>query len=160
MGIGVLKDNLLAEAVNEKGLVGELFYFPNYGVYEEYNPKFNATTIEDGQFLSWVVANFATIEELENIHVVPYGRGFGTAHFRLADATGRQVVIEYLDGTPTVFENKVGVVTNAPSFEFQMLNLNNCVNIMPGPAPAHKIAHDVELRPFGAGSARWVFPVT
>lgn len=135
---------------------------PHYGVFEEYNPKYNATTIEDGQFLSWAVANFATIDELEkelkNIHVVPYGRGFGTAHFRLADATGRQVVIEYLDGTPTVFEDKVGVVTNAPSFEFQMLNLNNYVNLMPGAAPTREIAPGVELRPFGAGSASLGLP--
>ncbi len=162
VGIGVLKDNLLAEGINEKGLVGELFYFPGYGVFEKYDPKYNSTTIEDGQFLSWALANFATIDEMEQalkeIHVVPYGRGFGTAHFRLADSTGRQVVVEYLDGTPTIFEDRVGVVTNAPSFDFQMLNLNNYVNIMPGSAPSREIMPGVELRPFGAGSASLGLP--
>lgn len=162
VGIGVLEDNLLAEGINEKGMAGELFYFPNYGVFEKYDPKNNATTIEDGQFLSWVMANFATIEEMEKeldkIHVVAYGRGFGTAHFRLADATGRQVVIEYLDGTPTIFENKVGVITNAPAFDFQMLNLNNYINLFPGSVPPHEIAPGVELRSFGMGSASLGLP--
>lgn len=162
VGIGVLEDNLLAEGVNEKGLVGELFYFPNYGVYEEYDSAFNATTVTDGQLLSWVLGRFATIaemeKELEKIHVVAYGKGFGTAHFQLADATGRQVVIEYLDGKPTIFENKLGVFTNAPAFNVQMLNLNNYINLRAGNVPDREIAPGVELRSFGSGSAALGLP--
>ena len=162
VAIGVLEHNLVAEGVNEKGLMGELFYFPNYGTYAEYNPAKNATTIADAQLLSWALAKFATIEELEkeinHINVTPYGHGFGAAHFRLADATGRQVVLEYLDGKAKIFENKIGVITNAPSFDFHMLNLNNYVNCFAGAVKSREVAPGVTLQPFGQGSASLGLP--
>ena len=161
VGIGVLDDNLLAEAVNEKGMMGELFYFPNYGKYEAYDPARNATTMADAQFLSWVVGNFATIaemeEEIDKIHVVPYGKGFGTAHFRLADATGRQVVVEYIDEKLHIFEDEIGVITNAPSFDWHMTNLNNYVNLFSGSAPSRKLGK-VTLNQFGAGAGALGLP--
>lgn len=162
VGIGVMEDNLLAEAVNEKGMMGELFYFPDYGKYNEYDASRNSKTIVDAELLSWVVGNFATIAELEKelpkIQVVGYGHGFGAAHFRLADATGRQVVLEYLDGKPTIFEDEVGVITNSPSFDFHMLNLNNYVNVFSGAASTKKLSENVTLKPFGVGSASLGLP--
>ena len=161
VGIGVLEDNLLAEAVNEKGLMGELFYFPNYGKYEAYDPVNNATTMADAQFLSWVIGRFATIAEMEkeinNIHVVAYGKGFGTAHFRLADATGRQVVVEYIDEKLHIFEDKIGVITNAPSFDWHMTNLNNYINIFAGPTESRTVA-GVTLQQIGAGAGALGLP--
>ena len=161
-GIGVLEDNLVAEAVNEKGLMGELFYFPKYGGYEKYDPSKNATTLSDAHFLAWVLGNFATIAEMEkeigNIHVVPYGKGFDTAHFRLADATGRQVVVEYIDGKLNIFEDKIGIITNAPSFDWHMTNLNNYVNVFAGAAPVREVAPGVTLSPTGIGSASYGLP--
>ncbi len=162
VGIGVLEDKLLAEGMNEKGLSGELFYFPNYGSYVEYDKTQNATTVMDAEFLSWALGNFATIDELEkeidNIRVVSYGHGFGNVHFRLADATGRRVVIEWYDGKARLFENTVGVITNAPSYDWQMTNLNNYVNIFAGGVKSHEITPGVEIREFGVGSAALGLP--
>ena len=161
-GIAVLKDNLIAEAMNEKGLIGELFYFPGYGRYEDYNPANRAQTLTDADFLAWVLGNFATVADLEkelpNVHLAPYGQGFDTVHFRIADATGRQVVIEMLDGKFRVFENKIGIITNAPSFDWQMTNLNNYVNLFAGSAGAQQVTEGVELKPFGAGSGALGLP--
>lgn len=162
VGIGVLKDNLIAEGMNEKGLAGELFYFPGYGQYEEYDETKNSTSFVDAQFLSWVLSNFASIDEMEkalkDVHVVPYGHGFGAVHFNVADASGRHVVVEFLNGKPCVFENKIGVITNAPSFDWQMTNLNNYVNIFAGAAPTHEVVPGVTLKPFGIGSASLGLP--
>lgn len=162
VGIGVLEDNLIAEGMNEKGLSGELFYFPNYGKYEEYDSAKKASTIVDAEFLSWALANFSTINELEkaihNIHIVGYGHGFGNAHFRLADATGRRVVVEWYDGKARFFENTVGIITNAPSYDWHITNLNNYVNMFAGGVKSHSIAPDVEIREFGVGSAALGLP--
>ena len=161
VAIGVLDDNLFAEGVNEKGMMGELFYFPNYGKYAPYDKSKNSTTMSDAHFLSWVVGNFATIAEMEkeinNIHVVPYGKGFGTAHFRLADATGRQVVVEYIDGKLHIFEDKIGIITNAPSFDWHMTNLNNYVNLFAGPTDSREVA-GVTISQFGVGSGALGLP--
>jgi choloylglycine hydrolase len=43
-----------------------------------------------------------------------------TAHFEITDETGRSVVVEFLDGKPTITENKVGALTNDPNFGKQM----------------------------------------
>ena len=162
VGIGVLDDNLMAEGVNEKGLLGELFYFPGYGSYEPYDERLNATTLTDAEFLTWVLANFATVSDMEkaihDIHVVPYGKGFGTAHFNLADATGRRVVVEYIDGKLNLHENKIGVITNAPSFDWHMTNLNSYANVFAGNVPPREVVPGVTIKPFGMGAASLGLP--
>ena len=156
VGIGVLDDNLIAEGVNEKGVSGELFYFPNFGTYEAYDEAKKSSTISDAELLAWVLGNFASIDEMEKnldkISVVGYGRGFGAAHFNLADASGRHVVLEYLDGKARIFENKVGVITNAPSFDWHMTNLSNYMNVFAGMAKPREIAPGVTLQSIGMGS--------
>ena len=56
-----------------------------------------------------------------------------------------------MDGKPHFFDNKLGVLTNSPGFEWQMTNLNNYVNLYSGTAGAHAFG-DVQLASFGAGS--------
>lgn len=162
VGIGVMEDKFILEGMNEKGLAGELFYFPKYGEHEEYDSSKNSTTIVDAEFLAWSLANFSTIDELEkaitNIHIVVYGHGFDHAHFRLADATGRRVVVEWSHGKAHFFENTVGVITNSPTYDWHITNLNNYVNIFAGSAESHEIVPGLEVREFGMGSAALGLP--
>ena len=156
-GIGVLEHNFVAEAVNEKGMVGELFYFPNYGESEKFVTDKKDISITDAEFLAWVLGNFATIDEmipeLRKIRLVEYGHGFQAPHYNIMDATGRQVVLEYYGGVFHVNENKIGVITNAPYFEWHMTNLNNYVNMFASMNKPRKISPDVTLKPFGVGSS-------
>lgn len=46
-------------------------------------------------------------------------------HYILWDKTGAGIVIEYLYGKQTVYDNPVGAVTNAPDFGWHLKNLNN-----------------------------------
>ena len=46
-------------------------------------------------------------------------------HYILWDKTGAGIVIEYLEGKQTVYDNQVGVATNAPDFGWHLKNLNN-----------------------------------
>lgn len=43
-----------------------------------------------------------------------------TIHFSITDASGRSVVVEFIDGKTKVYENKVGVMTNEPTFDKQL----------------------------------------
>ena len=72
-------------------------------------------------------------------------------HWRIGEPSGRQVVLEIVGGVPHFYENEVGVLTNAPGFEWQLTNLNNYVNLYPGDAPVRRL-DGVTLRPTGGNS--------
>ena len=161
-GIAVLDDNFMAEGMNEKGVVVELFYFPGYGEHMAYNPANHDRTVTDAQFLDWVLCNFASIDEMErclhSIDFVTFGHGFESAHYRIADATGRDVVVEYYDNHWHVWENTVGVITNAPSFDWHVTNLNNYVNVFQGGVAPRQVNDKLHLKAFGVGAAAHGLP--
>ena len=43
-------------------------------------------------------------------------------HFSITDASGRSVVVEFIDGKAVIHENTVGAMTNDPRFEEQLKN--------------------------------------
>lgn len=155
VGLAVEQREFIAEGLNETGLSAGLFYFPGYGKYEEYNPSLSSSTISDLQLVAWILGNFATVDEIEDairkIHVVSIDPRASTVHWRIADGTGRQLVLEIVEGTPHFYENTLGVLTNSPGFEWQITNLNNFVNLYPGSAKA-KSLDGIVLAPFGSGS--------
>lgn len=155
VGLAVEQEEFVAEGLNEEGLSAGLFYFPGYGRYEEYKPGLKSSSIGDLQLVPWILSNFRTVKEVEeamrNIHVITIDPRASTAHWRIADASGRQAVIEITEGKVHFFENKLGVLTNSPGFEWHMTNLNNYVNLFPGTAESKDI-NGVTLSSFGAGS--------
>lgn len=57
-------------------------------------------------------------------------------HYVIRDGQGRCVVLEYTGGELKVFENPLGVITNAPTFDWHMTNLQNYVNMTVNSVPA------------------------
>lgn len=155
VGLAVEQKEFVAEGLNEAGLSAGLFYFPNYGRYETYDPALKSTSIADLQLVSWILGNFSTIDEvkqaLQTIHVVAIDPRASTVHWRFADTSGRQIVLEIVDGKVCFYENNLGVLTNSPGFEWQMTNLNNYVNLYPGSASPQQLGQ-TRLASFGAGS--------
>ena len=145
----------VAEGLNEAGLSAGLFYFPQYGKYETYNSKEKASSIADLQLVSWILGSCRTVDEvkesIKKVHVIGIDPRASTAHWRFADTTGRQIVLEIINEKPIFYENKLGVLTNSPSFDWQMTNLNNYVNLIPGMAPSQQL-DGVTLTSFGNGS--------
>lgn len=160
VGISVVQKDFIADGMNETGLAAGLFYFPAYGQYPEYDKKKNRQTLADLQVVSWILSQFASIDEVKeafgNIRVTEL-QGASTVHWRIAEPSGRQVVLEIVDGKAHFYENEVGVLTNAPGFEWQVTNLNNYVNLYPGSAQ-FKRAGKTTIFPFGAGSGMLGLP--
>lgn len=159
-GISVVQKEFVAEGLNEAGLSAGLFYFPAYGRYPDFDAARKDVTIADLQLVSWMLASFSTVDEvvsaIDDIRVVLL-QGSSTVHWRVGDASGRQIVIEYIDGRPVISENTAGVLTNAPDFAWQMTNLNNYVNLYPGHvAPADYAG--TRLSAFGAGAGMLGLP--
>lgn len=155
VGLAVEQKDFIAEGLNEEGLSAGLFYLPQYGKYEDYIPEFTESSIADLQLVSWILGECKNIEEvkmaIEKIHVIGIDPRASTVHWRFADKSGKQIVLEIIDGKPVFYDNELGVLTNSPGFEWQMINLNNYVNLIPGSVPSQKLGN-IEIKQFGAGS--------
>jgi len=160
VGLPVLFDGL-----NERGLAAGTFYFPTSAGYMPYTPADADKTIAQWEVGSWILENFASVEEVKanigNI-VVPAvvfgGWGFAPeAHYIVHDATGKSIVIEYVGGKLNVHDNALGVVTNSPSFDWHMTNLRNYVNFSMTNVPPVQLG-SIKLLPFGQGSGMLGLP--
>lgn len=162
VGISVVQPEFIIDGMNEAGLAAGLFFFPKYGQYEQSKPEWAASTLPDMQFVSWVLASFATVDEvveaLDEVHIAALSPMIGTVHWRVADTGGRQIVIEVIGGRVQVHDNPLGVLTNAPSFDWHMTNLNNYVNLQSGTTSEWNLADSVKLSSFGSGSAMLGLP--
>ncbi len=155
VGLAVEQDEFIAEGLNEAGLSAGLFYFPRYGGYEAYNEADRSTSIADLQLVPWILGSCRTVDDVKaavaGAHVIAVDPRASTAHWRFTDASGRQVVLEITDGKAHFFESKLGVLTNSPGYEWQLTNLNNYVNLLPGTASQNQL-DSLTLTSFGAGS--------
>lgn len=155
VGLAVEQKEFIAEGLNEAGLSAGLFYFPRYGEYEKYDEAKKGRSIADLQLVSLLLGNCATVEEVKEmvkgVHVINIDPRASTVHWRFADKSGRQIVLEHINGESRFYEDTLGVLTNSPGFEWQLTNLNNYVNLYPGTTPPHKFG-SMELVSFGVGS--------
>lgn len=155
VGLAVEQEEFVAEGLNEAGLSAGLFYFPQYGKYEAFDEAVRTTSIADLQLVAWVLGSCKTVDDVKqavgSVHVVAVDPRASTAHWRFTDASGRQAILEITDGKAHFFESKLGVLTNSPGYEWQLTNLNNYVNLLPGTAPQNRLG-ELSLVSFGAGS--------
>lgn len=160
VGLAVVEKEFIAEGINEAGLSAGLFFFPRYGSYQLYDAAHNARTLGDLQVVQWMLTQFASIDELMaavgKVDIVGLEKS-AVIHWRIGDPSGRQVVMEIVGGKVHFYENKIGVLTNAPGFEWQMANLENYVNLRAGTAPNLTLG-EVTIEPNGGSSAMLGLP--
>jgi choloylglycine hydrolase len=160
LGLPVLFDGL-----NEKGLSAGLFYFPNMAKYQPYSPSDANKTIAPWELGSYILDNFASVDEVRenvpNILVgeVVYGpwKFVPGVHFIVQDATGKSLVIEYVDGKLNLHDDPLGVMSNTPTFDWHMTNLRNYVNLSDTNASPLQLG-PVKLTGFGQGSGMLGLP--
>ena len=154
-GLAAEQPEFIIDGTNEAGLSAALFYFPNYGQYQEYNEANKDISLADFQVVSWILSRFSTIDQVKaainDIRIINVDPSASTVHWRITEPSGRQVVLEIVDGKPNFYENEVGVLTNSPGFKWQLTNLNNYVNLHPGGAGPTKFG-PISLRSFGSGA--------
>ena len=156
---------LIFDGLNEKGLAIGLFYFPTTAGFMRYNAGDARKTIAPWEMGSWILDNFASVEEVKAnaskivvAEVVFKDWGFvPPVHFVVHDASGKSIVIEYVGGKLNVHENPLGVMTNSPTFDWHMTNLRNYVNFSLTNVPPVQLG-PVKLVPFGQGSGMLGLP--
>jgi choloylglycine hydrolase len=163
VGANALGLPAILDGVNDQGLSVGLFYFPNYSKYTEVTAENKSRALAPQEFGTWVLANFATVDEVreavKDIVLVPtpvpdLGSPQGAvagAHFFLQDKTGKSLVVEPVDGTLKVHDAPLGVMTNAPTYDWHMTNLSNYINLSAKDIDQVKVG-GVAIPAFGAGT--------
>ena len=106
------------------------------------------TAVINEAFAEMFFGDESAIGKIRIVTIDPRG---STVHWRITEESGRQVVLEIVNKQPTFHENSLGVLTNSPTFDWHLTNLNNYVNLTSGPVQDRKIG-DLTLKSFGGGS--------
>ena len=130
MGAAIVKEGfpLFYDGVNESGLAAAALNFPISAKYSDYRcHKTNLASFEVIPYVLGYCASLAEVRELlQNVNIT--SEGFSSElppsplHWMFADKSGTLVVEATADGLK-IFENPIGVLTNEPSFDFQLLRL-------------------------------------
>jgi choloylglycine hydrolase len=163
VGANALGLPAILDGINDQGLSVGLFYFPGYAKYADVTPENASHAIAPQEFGVWALANFATVDEVreavKDIVIVPTpAPGLGSpqgavagAHFFLQDKSGKSLVVEPVDGTLKVHDAPLGVMTNAPTYDWHMTNLQNYINLSVKDVDSVKVG-PITIRAFGSGA--------
>ena len=131
-GLGVINLNFPTHKINNK-IEKDLEFF--YYSYELVENKINITSYE---FITWILENFDKVEDIKNYNLsnkinfidTPLNEQIGTkpAHWLITD-NEQSIVVEPMRDGIKVYDNPVGVVTNDPTFDWHLMNLNQYLGI-------------------------------
>ncbi|MGU8571475.1 choloylglycine hydrolase [Clostridium perfringens] len=160
LGMGTIFDDYptFADGMNEKGLGCAGLNFPVYVSYSKEDIE-GKTNIPVYNFLLWVLANFSSVEEVKealknaNIVDIPISENIPntTLHWMISDITGKSIVVEQTKEKLNVFNNNIGVLTNSPTFDWHVANLNQYVGLRYNQVPEFKLG-DQSLTALGQGT--------
>ena len=146
---------LYAEAANEKGLYMAGLNFPGNAFYKDCEEgKDNITPFE---LIPWILGQAATALEAKelisrlNIINIAFAENMPLAplHWHIADRE-RAFVMEQTEAGLRLFDDPVGVLTNNPTFDFHLMNLNQYMNLSPKREETG-FSDKAGLKPFGEG---------
>jgi len=149
------------DAMNEKGLYVGVYFFPGCCGYASYDERKADRSMSAGDFMQWMLSSFETVAEvMENLSQVTVVNvvdpNFGGIplpfHWKIADPSGASIVVEIInDGEVKIYEPFLGVISNAPGYDWHLTNLRNYINIFPGSANPITVGN-MTFSPFGGGS--------
>lgn len=138
IGMAHVEENypLYYDAVNEKGLAMAGLNFVGNAYYnEKIQCKDNISQFE---FIPWILCQCSSVKEarvlLEKINLdnTSFSSKLPSAqlHWIISDRT-EAITVESVKEGLRIYDNVVGVLTNNPPFDQQMLQLNNYINLSP-----------------------------
>jgi len=135
--VGFGMDDMVADGMNEAGLsFGALWYEPDTK-YQEVGPGEEQRALAQTMSGAWILGNFSTVDELKQAvagikvfgYVVPALHMAPPAHGIIYDASGKSVVMEFGGGKVELYDNPLGVLTNAPDFPWHLNNLRQFIGM-------------------------------
>jgi choloylglycine hydrolase len=150
----------VADGQNEKGLAIGMLYLPGYAQYQDPAAAPADKTLGSWEVPNYLLANCATVDEavaaLKNdVYVaqqefVPFKEVL-PVHWWIGDASGKVVVVEFVDGKLNVYDAPLGTLTNSPPYDWQTINVGNYVDISPVNVPLRQLGKFTSVN-YGQGS--------
>lgn len=145
--------------MNEKSLSVNLFYHPGYAEYPVFDPARSATTMGSLDLPQYLLTTCSSIDEMravlskvDIVGVVEPSIGIESPiHLIATEPSGKAIVIEFTEGKVKIHEAPLGVLTNAPNYDWHTTNLRNYVNLSAVAIPSKKL-EDLNFAPLGGGS--------
>ena len=166
IGMGTVMDNhpLLADAMNEAGLACAGLNFEGYAYFEK-DPVEGKINIAPYDFMQWVLSNHETVEEvkqgLKNVELVDRPVNDKTPvpmlHWMIVDKTGKAIVVEKTKAGIAIHDNHIGVLTNNPTFDWHVTNLNEYLYVTPF-SPKETHWGNLKLNALGIGAGTLGIP--
>ncbi len=159
VSLNAVEKDTIADGMNEKGLTVGLFYHPGFAEYPQYDPARASESLSPLDVATYLLSQCATVAEVRaamaKVRVVPVvEQAIGIApplHYFVTEPSGAAIVIEFAKGETKIFDAPLGVVTNAPGYDWHETNLRNYVNVSPVAIPDKKIG-ELDFKPVGGGS--------
>lgn len=147
---------LYYDAINEKGLGMAGLLFAGNAVYS-HEKKHGMDNVASFEFIPWILRQCATVGEAEGLlkRINLTGEVFSDTlppsplHWMIADKD-RTIVVEAVAEGLKVYDNPVHVLTNNPTFDFHLMNLNHYMALSAG-EPTELFAKDAGLTTFSRG---------
>ncbi|MFA6584405.1 MAG: choloylglycine hydrolase family protein [Elusimicrobiaceae bacterium] len=160
LGVSVFgNDNVLSDGMNEAGLAASGLWFENNTKWPDVKAGENKKALAHAMLITWMLGNCKDVADvkakLANVKVfgffVPQMKMVAPMHFEVDDASGASIVIESENGRMHIYDNPIGILTNAPNFPWMVTNLRNYVGMKNTMPDAENYA-GISLVPTGHGS--------
>ena len=158
-------DEAVFDGMNEAGLVFSALWYESDMEWQSVNPGEEDRALAHALIGSWILGNFSAVGEvregLKEVKVfglmIPQMGIAPPLHFAVYDARGGSIVIEYDYGQLSIYDNPLGVMTNAPNFPWHLTNLRTYVNMSPEQAKPVDYA-GMKVKQMGHGSGMFGLP--
>ncbi len=164
IGMAYVANNypLYYDAINEKGLGMAGLNFPENANYKEI--EVGKQNIAPFEFIPYVLSQCSNIEEtkklLENINIVNINFSdelpVSPLHWIIADKE-KSITIESVKDGLKIYDNPVGVLTNNPTFDIQLFNLNNYISLSTE-LPVNNFSEKLNLKTYSRGMGAMGLP--
>ncbi len=164
IGMAYVANNypLYYDAINEKGLGMAGLNFPKNADYKDIAVGKN--NIAPFEFIPYILSQCSSIEDakdlLKNINIanINFSDGLPASplHWIIADFKSSITVESVKDGLK-IYDNPVGVLTNNPTFDIQLFNLNNYMSLSTEP-PVNNFSKDLNLETYSRGMGAMGLP--
>lgn len=145
---------LYYEAINEMGLGIAGLNFVGNAFYNNVTDEFD--NIAQYELIPWILCQCKSVDEAVllinkiNITNQPFNNlPVASLHWIISDKE-KTITIESVKDKIKIYDNKVGVLTNNPPFDIQMLMLNNYMNLS-NETPICRFSGNVDFKPYSRG---------
>ncbi len=157
IGMALVLDNypLYFDASNEKGLSMAGLNFPGNAFYNK--NKEGKINISSYEFILYILSMCDSIEAAEkiiydiNITDTAFNDKLSPTplHWIISDKN-QSITVEQTKSGLNIFDNPIDILTNNPSFDMQMFNLNNYMSVTADEAQ-NRFSKHISLKPYSKG---------